>query len=68
MRPVSGRRFCQVLEKHGWVLRRVRGSHHIYAKAGTAAIITVPMHGNRDLKAGTQRTMMRQADLTDDDL
>jgi predicted RNA binding protein YcfA (HicA-like mRNA interferase family) len=32
MNPVSGRDFAKILEKNGWVLRRVHGSHHIYGK------------------------------------
>jgi predicted RNA binding protein YcfA (HicA-like mRNA interferase family) len=28
----------------------------------------VPVHGNQDLKPGTQRGIMRDAGLTDDDL
>jgi predicted RNA binding protein YcfA (HicA-like mRNA interferase family) len=28
----------------------------------------VPVHGNRNLKPGTQRGIMRDAGLTDDDL
>lgn len=67
MSSVSGRRLCQVLERHGWVLKRITGSHHVYAKAGVAAIVTVPVQDNRDLKTGTQRALMRQARLTDDD-
>ena len=29
---------------------RIRGSHHVYAKAGTAIRISVPVHGNVPLK------------------
>ncbi|MCY4042509.1 MAG: type II toxin-antitoxin system HicA family toxin, partial [Candidatus Dadabacteria bacterium] len=34
MKAVSGKRFCRVLEKKEWELRRINGSHHIYAKSG----------------------------------
>ena len=30
--------------------------------------VTVPVHGNKDLKPGTQRSIMRDAALSDDDL
>jgi predicted RNA binding protein YcfA (HicA-like mRNA interferase family) len=59
---------CKVLERHGWRLARIKSSHHIYKKAGVAAIITVPVHGNKDLRHGTQATIMQQSGLTDDDL
>jgi predicted RNA binding protein YcfA (HicA-like mRNA interferase family) len=50
VKPVSGKRLCKVLEEHGWVLQRIHGSHHIYAQPGRAVILTVPVHGHRDLK------------------
>ncbi len=35
MKAVSGKRFCTVLEKHGWVFKRTtKGSHFIYTKPG----------------------------------
>ncbi|MDJ1169962.1 type II toxin-antitoxin system HicA family toxin [Roseofilum sp. BLCC_M154] len=30
MKLVSGKNFCKILEKNGWILKRVKGSHHIY--------------------------------------
>ena len=69
MKPVSGKRFCKVLEKHGWVLKRTtKSSHFIYTKSGHPATISVPVHGNHDLKKGLQADLMKQAGLTDDDL
>ena len=34
MRSVSGREFIKLIERHGWALLRVQGSHHIYGKSG----------------------------------
>ena len=68
MKVVSGKHLCQVLEKHGWLLERIRGAHHIYAQPGNPAILTVPVHGNRDLKRGTLRQLMNDARLAEDDL
>ena len=59
---------CKVLGRHGWRLARIKSSHHIYKKPGEAAIITVPVHGNKDLRPGTQGAIMKDARLTDDDL
>ncbi len=60
---------CKALERKGWSCVRVKGSHHQYAHDDRpGVIVTVPVHGNKTLKAGTQRTIMRQARLTDDDL
>ena len=68
MKHVSGKQLCKVLEKHGWHLERVSGSHRIYKKAGHGGSISIPVHGNKTLKSGTQKGIMREAGLTDDDL
>lgn len=68
MRTVSGCVMCRVLEGRGWVLVRISGSHHIYRNSTTGQLTTVPVHANKDLKPGTQRSIMRDAGLTDDDL
>jgi predicted RNA binding protein YcfA (HicA-like mRNA interferase family) len=59
---------CKILEKHGWTRERIRGEHHIYQREGSPLSISVPVHGNRDLPAGTQKGIMRDAGLTDADL
>jgi predicted RNA binding protein YcfA (HicA-like mRNA interferase family) len=68
MKRVSGKRMCRVLERRGWVLDRVKGSHHIYREPNHPFPVSVPVHGNKTLKPGTQRAIMRAAGLTDDDL
>ena len=65
---ISGKRMCRVLEQRGWTLARINGGHHIYRHAATGRRTTVPVHANQDLKPGTQRGIMRDAGLTDDDL
>jgi predicted RNA binding protein YcfA (HicA-like mRNA interferase family) len=57
-----------VLRKHGWELKRIRGSHHIFSKAGVATILTVPVHGNKSLKVGTLKSLLRDAGLGEQDL
>ncbi len=68
MKTVSGKQFCSILERHGWVLDRIRGSHYIYSKLRETAILTVPVHGNRDLRSGLQRKLMKMAGLDEADL
>jgi predicted RNA binding protein YcfA (HicA-like mRNA interferase family) len=68
MRSVSGKAFCKLVERHGWELKRVTGSHHIYAKKGVSVILSIPVHGNRDLPIGTLRSLLKDADLTEEDL
>ena len=59
MKSVSGKRFARLLEERGWELRRISGSHHVYAKAGNPNRISIPIHGNRDLKLGLLRFFMK---------
>ena len=69
MKAVSGKELCKALERKGWLLKRVRGSHHIYGHPDRPdTIITVPVHGNRTLRTGTQHGIMRDAGLTQADL
>ncbi|MDP3294458.1 MAG: type II toxin-antitoxin system HicA family toxin [Nevskia sp.] len=68
MKTISGKQFARLLERRGWVLVSVNGSHHIYAKAGQPARISLPVHGNTPLKLGLQRHLMKLAELSDDDL
>lgn len=49
MKPISGKEMCRLLCEHGWILKRIRGSHHIFAKPGEFKIIVVPVHGSQDL-------------------
>ena len=68
MKVVSGQHLCKVLERHGWFLQRIHGSHHIYSQPGNRAILTVPVDGNRDLKRGLLRQLLKDAGLSDADL
>ncbi len=68
MKSVSGKQFCKTLQKHGWQLRRIHGSHHIFGQPENPTILTVPVHGSKPLKTGTLRRLLRDAGLTEQDL
>jgi predicted RNA binding protein YcfA (HicA-like mRNA interferase family) len=68
MKSVSGKELARALERHGWALLRVRGSHHIYGKEGSPVRLSVPIHGNKPLKVGLLKHLLKQAGLTEDDL
>jgi predicted RNA binding protein YcfA (HicA-like mRNA interferase family) len=62
---VSGKRVIQALHRAGFVTDRIAGSHHVLVYPGDVMrAVTVPVHGNRDLKPGTLRSIVRQAGLT----
>ena len=68
MKTISGKQMSSLLQHKGWTLARVTGSHHIYISSGENLRITVPVHGNRDLKAGLQKSIMKQAGIGEDEL
>ncbi len=68
MKSVSGKELAKTLERHGWKLLRVNGSHHIYGKSGSAARLSVPVHKNKPLKAGLLKHLLKMAGLSEDGL
>jgi len=68
LKAVSGKAFARLLEKHGWELKRVKGSHHIFTKSGNPVRISVPIHGRKPLKTGLLRHLMKTANIPEDEL
>ena len=68
MKATSGRELGRILVQHNWTLSRVTGSHHIYTKVGIRVHLSVPVHGNKPLKTGTLRALLKAAGLTESDL
>jgi predicted RNA binding protein YcfA (HicA-like mRNA interferase family) len=63
LRPITGPELCRKLEEGGWILKRIRGSHHTYFKSGEIKILTVPVHGNREVKPGLANRIAKDAGL-----
>jgi len=68
MKSISGKKLCKIVERKGWILKKVTGSHHIYEKLSENKIISIPVHRNQDLKLGTLKSIMKIAELSEDDL
>lgn len=68
MKQVSGRDFARLIERKGWRLLRINGSHHIYSKEGETARISIPVHGASNLKTGLLRHLMKVAGIAEADL
>jgi predicted RNA binding protein YcfA (HicA-like mRNA interferase family) len=67
MKSITGKQFARVLEKNGWELLGVNGSHHVYDKLNNPQRISVPIHGNKTLKAGLLRHFLKVANLSEDE-
>ena len=68
MKSVSGKQFAKVLERHGWLLLRIKGSHHVYGKHESELRISIPVHGNAVLKTGLLIHFLKVAKLSEHDL
>ncbi len=68
MKQVSGRELAQIVQRRGWILARIQGSHHVFTMAGRRERIVIPIHGNQPLKKGLLRSLMKIAGLQEDDL
>lgn len=55
---MTGKEIIKQLEKHGWEVLRVSGSHHRMGKDNLRT--TVPVHGNRDIGKGLLAEIERQ--------
>ena len=56
---ISGKDLVKVLEKIGFAVVRVKGSHH-RLKHSDGRVTTVPLHKNEDLPRGLLRKIIRE--------
>lgn len=68
MKQISGKELASLLEEKGWELKRIKGSHHVCTKPGNPARISVPIHGNRPLKIGLLKHLMKIAEIDESEL
>ena len=68
MKSVSGKELARLLERHGWTLMRVNGSHHIFNKPGSIVRLSVPIHGNHALKTGLFKHLLKLAEISENEL
>jgi predicted RNA binding protein YcfA (HicA-like mRNA interferase family) len=68
VKQVSGRELARAVQKRGWSLARIKGSHHVFVKAGHRERIVIPIHGSQPLKIGLLKSLMKIADLNEEDL
>lgn len=59
---VNSKDLIKQMEGSGWVLRGVKGSHHIYTHPVHGGHISVP-HPKKDLGIGLAQKLLKQAGL-----
>lgn len=62
MRTMQSRELIKDLQAAGWMLDRVRGSHHVFVHPGRGDHLTVP-HPRKDLGRGLVAALRKQAGL-----
>ncbi|MBQ2747752.1 MAG: type II toxin-antitoxin system HicA family toxin [Firmicutes bacterium] len=62
MKSYSSREVIRVLEDHGWVLKRVTGSHHIFRHDCCPGTVTVK-HPEKDLTRKTLDSIEKQSGI-----
>ena len=68
LRGLCGSEVVRALEQCGFVLERVKGSHHILVHPDDKTPrATVPVHAGKTVKPGTMRSILKQAGLTEDE-
>ncbi len=68
MKPLFGKEFAKIIEKHDWILLRIQGSHHIYGKPDSVVRLSVPIHGNAPLKMGLFKHLLKMSGLQEGNL
>jgi predicted RNA binding protein YcfA (HicA-like mRNA interferase family) len=64
LKPITGPELCQLLDRAGWKLKRIRGSHYVFTKAGERRTVTVPVHGKKEVKPGLAARIAKDASIT----
>ena len=62
---MSGREVVRAFESLGWQVARQSSSHIVLVKTGESASLSVPDH--REVRKGTLRSLIRNANLTLDE-
>lgn len=57
----TGKEMIAFLLRQGYVVLRVRGSHHVLRRGDL--LTTVPVHGSESLRIGTLRKILRDIEM-----
>ena len=67
MKHVNAKAMAKALDESGWLFVSQSGSHMKFRNLVSGQMVIVPNHGLHDLTPGTQKRIMRDAGLTDED-
>ncbi len=61
LRVLSGREVCRILQQHGFVEVRRRGSHIVMQRRSDGGSVTVPVPDHSEVAIGTLLSIIRQS-------
>jgi predicted RNA binding protein YcfA (HicA-like mRNA interferase family) len=61
---LTGMEVVAAFNKLGFHVARITDSHHILKKPGFRYNLSVPVHGQKNIKPGTLRTLSQKAEIT----
>lgn len=64
---LSPQKVIALLEKKGFILKKVTGSHYIFVNAETKRRVTVPFH-SQDVARGTLLQILKDAGISREEL
>ena len=63
MRSMTGKELVKLLERNGWQVVRIEGSHYIMKKTGEKVTLSIPVHAGKDIKPGLFNYFLKAAGL-----
>lgn len=64
---LTPKKIIKILSDKGYILDRIKGSHHIYYNPFSKRRVVVPLH-NKDLPIGTMLEILKQAGISREEL
>jgi predicted RNA binding protein YcfA (HicA-like mRNA interferase family) len=64
---LSPEKLARALEKKGFVLERIRGSHHVYCHPDLDVTVTIPFH-KKEVGKGLLIEIIKQAEISREEL
>lgn len=64
---LKAREVIRILERAGYQVDRVTGSHYIMRHPERRGRIPVPFHGRRDIKIGVLRSIIKESGLSEEE-
>jgi len=60
------REIIKIIQKDGWYLKRIKGSHRQYKHDSKPGLVTIPGRMGDDIAIGTLKSILKQARLEDE--